>query len=329
MNTGVLRAAVLLAASILLLAGKSSWSQTYPAKPIRLVIGGLPGTAPDVIARLVQPHVSEALGQPLVIDNRGGGAGVLAAQIAIAAPADGHTVLFSGGATVTIVPFLTKKRPYDPVRDFTPVTLGTIAPMVFACHPSLPVKSVQDLIDLAKAKPRQLLFGSPGVGSIHHLAIEMFNRAAGVNMVHVPYRGGPPAVMDTIGGRLQLVVTTVIPSQPHVKAGKLRPIAVTSLKRVNVYPDVPTVAESGLPGFEALQWFAMFAPRGTPAAIRERIFSEVRKAVEIPSVASALAEQGQDVAVDGPKPLAEFQRTEIAKWGQVIAHLREAGSVLE
>jgi tripartite-type tricarboxylate transporter receptor subunit TctC len=329
MNTRLLRAALLLTASVALLAGNSSWGQTYPGKPIRLVIGGLPGTAPDVIARLIQPHVSEALGQPVVIDNRGGGAGVLAAQIAIAAPADGYTVLFSGGASVTIVPFLTKKRPYDPVRDFTPVTLGTIAPMVFACHPSLPVKSVQDLIDLAKAKPKELLFASPGVGSIHHLAIEMFNRAAGVSIVHVPYRGGPPAVMDAIGGRVQLVVTTVIPSQVHVKAGKLRPIAVTSLKRVNVYPDVPTVSESGLQGFEALQWFAMFAPRDTPAAIRDRIFSEVRKSVEIPSVASALAEQGQDVAVNGPQALADFQRTEIAKWGKVILHLRESGSVLE
>jgi tripartite-type tricarboxylate transporter receptor subunit TctC len=329
MNTRLLRAAVVFTASVALLAGNSSRSQPYPVKPIRLVIGGLPGTAPDVIARLIQPHVSEALGEPLVIDNRGGGAGVLAAQIAIAAPADGYTVLFSGGASVTIVPFLTKKRPYDPVRDFTPVTLGTIAPMVFACHPSLPVKSVQDLIDLAKAKPKELLFASPGVGSIHHLAIEMFNRAAGVSIVHVPYRGGPPAVMDAIGGRVQLVVTTVIPSQVHVKAGKLRPIAVTSLKRVNVYPDVPTVSESGLQGFEALQWFAMFAPRDTPAAIRERIFSEVRKSVEIPSVASALAEQGQDVAVNGPQALADFQRTEIAKWGKVILHLRESGSVLE
>jgi tripartite-type tricarboxylate transporter receptor subunit TctC len=320
---------VILVSALFCATANAAWGQLYPTKSVRLIIGGLPGTAPDIIARVMQPHVSESLAQPLVIDNRGGGAGVLAGQITVAAPADGYTALLTGGGGMSIVPFLTKKRPYDPVGDFTPITLVTIASMVFACHPALPAKSVQDLLALAKARPKELLFASPGVGSIHHLAIEMFNRAAGVGMVHVPYRGGPPAVMDAIGGRVQLVVTTVIPSQPHVKAGRLRPLGVTSLKRVNVYPEVPTVSESGLQGFEALQWFAMFAPRATPAAIRERLFGEVRKAVEIPSVASALAEQGQELAVNGPQALAEFQRTEIAKWHKIIVHLRESGIVLE
>ena len=329
MNIRLLRVLVLLTASIALLAGNSSWSQVYPGKPVRLIIGGLPGTAPDVIARVMGPHVSESLGQPLIIDNRGGGSGILAAQIIATAPGDGYTMLMIGGAGLTIVPFLTKKRPYDPLRDFTPVTLVTIAPLVMACHPSLPVKSVKDLIALAKAKPKELLFASPGVGSIHHLAIEMFNRDAGVSMVHVPYKGGPPAVLDAISGRVQLVVTTVIPLQPHLKASRLRALAVTSAKRVAVYPDVPSISESGLPEFEALQWFGVFAPRDTPVAIRERLFGEVRKAVEIGSVASVLAEQGQELAVNGPQALAEFQRTEIAKWRKIILHLRESGTVLE
>ena len=329
MNTRLLRALVLLTAPVVFIAAGPVWCQPYPVKPVRLIIAGLPGTAPDVIARLMQPHVSESLRQSLIIDNRGGGAGLLGAQIVATAPSDGYTMLLIGGAGLTIVPFLTKKRPYDPLRDFTPVTLVTIAPLVIACHPSLPVKSVQELIGLATAKPKELLFASPGVGSIHHLAIEMFNRAAGVTMVHVPYKGGPPAVLDAIGGRVHLVVTTVIPSQVHVKAAKLRALAVTSTKRVSVYPDVPTVSESGLQGFEALQWFAMFAPRDTPAAIRERLFGEVRKAVEIPSVASVLAQEGQELAVNGPQALAEFQRTEIAKWQKIILHLRESGTVLE
>src|SRR5688572_13068961 len=326
MKTTLLPAVVLLSA---LVAGGSAWCQSYPVKPVRLIIGGLPGTAPDVIARLMSPHITEALGQTLVIDNRGGGAGILGAQLVATAPGDGYTALLVGGAGLTIIPFLTKKRPYDPDKDFTPVTLVTVAPLVMACHPSLPVKSVKELIGLAKPKPKELLFATPGIGSIHHLTFEMFNRAAGITLTHVPYKGGPPAVIDTISGRTHFVITTVIPVQPHVKAAKLRAIAVTSAKRVGPFPDVPTVAESGIPGFEALQWFAMFAPRDTPAAIRERLTGEVRKAAEIQSVASILAQEGQEIAVNGPQALAEFQRTETAKWQKVIGQLRESGVVFD
>lgn len=329
MKGRLLRAVALLFAPVAFIAAGPAWCQPYPAKPVRLIIAGLPGTAPDVIARLMHPHVSESLGQSLIIDNRGGGAGILAAQITATAPGDGYTMLMIGGAGLTIIPFLTKKRPYDPLRDFTPVTLVTIAPLVLACHPPLPVKSVNELIILSKAKPKELLFGTPGVGSIHHLAVEMFNQAAGITLGHVPYKGGPPAVLDAISGRVQLVITTVIPVQPHLKSSKLRALAVTSTNRVGVYPDVPTVSESGLDGYEALQWFAMFAPKDAPLAIRERFFGEVRKAAQIPSVASILAQEGQELAVNGPQALVEFQRTEIAKWQKVIGHLRESGIVLE
>jgi tripartite-type tricarboxylate transporter receptor subunit TctC len=329
MKSRLLGTVAVLTTALAFVSAGPSWCQRYPVKPVRLVIGGLPGTAPDVITRVMGPHISESLGQPLIIDNRGGGSGILAAQIIATAPGDGYTMLMIGGAGLTIVPYLTKKRPYDPLRDFTPVTLVTIAPLVIACNPSLPAKSVEELIALAKAKPKELLFASPGVASIHHLAIEMFNRDAGISMVHVPYKGGPPAVLDAISGRVQLVVTTVIPLQPHLKASRLRALAVTSTKRVPVYPEVPTVSESGLPGFEALQWFAMFAPKDTPVAIRERFLGEVRKAIEIPAVTSVLAAQGQELAVNGPQALAEFQRSEIAKWQKVIAHLRESGVVLE
>jgi tripartite-type tricarboxylate transporter receptor subunit TctC len=318
---------VLLTASIALVAGGSAQARTYPTKPVRLIIGGLPGTAPDIIARLVSPTISESLRQPLILDNRGGGAGLLGAQITAAAPPDGYTVLIVGGGSLVIVPFLTKKRPYDPVADFTPVTLVTLAPLVLASNPSLPVKSVKELIALSKAKPKQLLYGTPGVGSIHHLTVEMFNRAAGTDVLHVPYKGGPPAVVDTIAGRVHLVITTVIPVSPHIKAARLRGIAVTSAKRTTVFPDLPTVAESGVPGFESHQWYGIFTPRNTPTAIREKLFKEVRKAMDKPDTMAVLDQEGQQLAVNGPQALAEFRQAETAKWQKIIALLRESGSL--
>ena len=329
MRTAWLRVGVLLTASMSLFQSPAAWSQTYPVRPVRLIIGGLPGTAPDVMARSIMPRVSESLGQPVIIDNRGGGAGLLGAQITAAAPADGYTVLFVGGAALSIIPFLTKKPPYDPVRDFVPVTFVALAALVIASHPALPATSVKELIGLAKAKPKALLYGTPGVGSIHHLTFEMLNRGAGIATVHVPYKGGPPAVLDTIGGRVQLVITTTIPVLPHVKTGRLRGLGVTSAKRSAVFPDLLTVAESGVPGFESHQWFALFAPRNAPTAATEKFFGEVRKAVELPAVAAVLAQEGMEPAVNGPKALAEFLRAETKKWHDMIRYLREAGAVLE
>lgn len=327
MKTTLLRVVVLLTASIVLVAGGSSWGQTYPAKPVRLIIGGLPGTAPDIIARLIGPSMSDSMGQTLILDNRGGGGGLLGAQITAAAAPDGYTVLIVGGGSLVIIPFLTKTPLYDPVADFTPVTLVSLAPLVLACNPSLPVKSLQELISLSKAKPKDLLYGTPGVGTIHHLTIEMLNRAAGINLMHVPYKGGPPAVIDTIGGRVQLVITTVIPVSPHIKAARLRAIAVTSAKRTSVYPDVPTIAESGVQGFESHQWFGIFTPRNTPGAVREKFYREVSKAVDKPGVTAVLDQEGQLLAVNGPQALDEFRRMETAKWRKIISQLREAGGL--
>jgi tripartite-type tricarboxylate transporter receptor subunit TctC len=318
--------AVFLTASVVLIAGGSAWGQAYPTKPVRLVIGGLPGTAPDVIARLISPTMSESMGQPLILDNRGGGAGLLGAQITAASAPDGYTVLIVGGGSLVIVPFLTK-TPYDPVTDFTPVTLVTLAPLVLASNPSLPAKSVQELISLAKSKPKDLLYGTPGVGSIHHLTVEMFGRAAGINLTHVPYKGGPPAVVDTIAGRVQLVITTVIPVAPHIRATRLRAIAVTSAKRTSVYPDVPTVVESGVQGFESHQWFGIFTPRNTPAAVRERFYKEVRMASDKPEAKTVLDQEGQLLAVNGPQALTEFRQAESAKWQKIIAQLRQSGAL--
>ena len=315
------------ALSLALIASGSAWGQAYPTKPVRLIIGGLPGTAPDVIARLISPSMSESMGQPLILDNRGGGAGLLGAQITAAAAPDGYTFLIVGGGSLVIVPFLTNPRPYDPVADFTPVTLVTLAPLVLGAHPALPVKSIQELVALSKAKPKDLLYGTPGVGSIHHLTVEMLNRAAGITLMHVPYKGGPPAVIDAIAGRVQLVITTVIPISPHLKAARLRGLAVTSAQRTSVFPDLPTVAESGVPGFESHQWFGVFAPRSAPEAHRERFFKEVRKAVDRPGATAVLDQEGQVLAVNGPKALDEFRRTETAKCTKVISQLRAAGAL--
>ena len=327
MKTSLSQVVVLLTASIALAASGSAWGQAYPTKPVRLIIGGLPGTAPDVIARLISPSMSESMGQPLILDNRGGGAGLLGAQITAAAAPDGYTFLIVGGGSLVIVPFLTNPRPYDPVADFTPVTLVTLAPLVLGANPALPVKSVPELISLSKAKPKDLLYGTPGVGSIHHLTVEMLNRAAGITLMHVPYKGGPPAVIDAIAGRVQLVITTVIPISPHLKAARLRGLAVTSAQRTSVFPDLPTVAESGVPGFESHQWFGVFAPRSAPEAHRERFFKEVRKAVDKPGATTVLDQEGQVLAVNGPKALDEFRRTETAKWTKVISQLRAAGAL--
>lgn len=318
---------IFAALSIGLVMSGPAWGQAYPTKPVRLIIGGLPGTAPDIIARLIGPSLSESMGQPLILDNRGGGAGLLGAQITAAAAPDGYTFLIVGGGSLVIVPFLTNKPPYDPVGDFTPVTLISLAPLVLGANPALPVKTVQELISLSKAKPKGLLYGTPGVGSIHHLTVEMLNRAAGINLMHVPYKGGPPAVVDAIAGRVQLVITTVIPISPHIKAARLRGIAVTSAKRTSVFPDLPTVAESGVRGFESHQWFGVFTPKNTPATVRERFYKEVRRAVDKPGAAVILDQEGQLLAVNGPKALDEFRRTETAKWTKIISQLHAAGAI--
>jgi tripartite-type tricarboxylate transporter receptor subunit TctC len=269
------------------------------------------------------------LGQQFIVDNRPGGGGIVSAQITATSPADGYTVFLTGSGGVTIAPFLAKKRPYDPVQDFAPVTLVAIAPLIMTNHPSLPVRSVKDLVGLAKARPNQLIFASTGAGSVQHLTIEKFSRAAGINVVHVPYKGGAPAVMNTVSGEAQLVITAIPPVLSHIRSTRLRALAVTSSQRSSAVPEVPTVAESGLPGFESVTWYGMFAPKNTPAAIVDRLFNEIRKAADSTSVKSILAQEGLEPAVNGPRALADFHRADIARWQKVIRDLRESNIALE
>ena len=309
-----------------MISGGPSWCQSYPVKPVRLIVGGPPGGGADVVMRPIAQKLSETLGQQVIVDNRPGAGSMIAAQLAAGSPPDGYTVLQASASGFSISPFLQKKLPYDPIHDFTPITLIATAPLMLTVHPSLPVRSVKDLISLARTKPGQLLYASNGKGSFSHLTTEMFARSAGIAIVHVPYKGGTPAVIDTVSGNVQIVITAVPTLITQVRAARLRPLAVTSVKRSSAVPELPTVAESGLQGFESVQWYAVLAPKQTPAAITDKLYGEIRKAAESPAVRAPLAQEGAEMAVNGPQALVEFLRTDIAKWQKII---RESKIVLE
>lgn len=326
MKTSLVQAGVGMLSVIGIVASNLSWSQAYPVKPVRLILPGPPAGGADVVARPIAQKLSESLGQPVFVDNRPGAAGMIAAQLAASAPPDGYTMMVATAIGMSISPWLAKKRPYDPVRDFAPVTMVATAPLMIAVHPSLPTKTIRELVALAKARPKQLLYASNGTGTIQHLTTEMLSQAAGINMLHVPYKGGTPAVLDTVSGQVQLVMTAVPTVLAQVRAGRLRALAVTSSKRSSAVSEIPTVSESGLPGFESVQWYGIFTPKNTPAAITEKLYIEFRKAAESPAVKGPLAQEGAELAVTGPQALAEFLRADIAKWQKVI---RESGIVLE
>lgn len=309
-----------------MIAGGPSWCQSYPVKPIRLIVGGPPGGGADVVMRPIAHKLSETLGQQVIVDNRPGAGSMIAAQLVAGSPPDGYTVLQASASGFSISPFLQKKLPYDPIHDFTPITLIATAPLMVTVHPSLPVRSVKDLIGLARTKPGQLLYASNGKGSFSHLTTEMFARSAGIKIVHVPYKGGTPAVIDTVSGNVQVVITAFPTLIAQVRASRLRALAVTGEKRAPVLPELPTVAESALPGFVSVQWYGIFAPKGTPATITNRLHGEIQRAAESPAVKAPLSQEGAELTVTGPQALAEFLRADVLKWQRVI---RESGIVLE
>lgn len=326
MSGMLIRTGLLSFAFVGLVAGESSWCQSYPAKPVRLIVQGPAAGGADVIARPVAQKMTESMGQAVVVDNRPGAGGVVASQAVAGSLPDGYTLLLATASGFSIAPFLLKKRPYDPAQDFSPVTLLATAPLMVTVHPSLPVKSLKELINLAKARPRQLLYASNGIGSLSHLTTEMLSREAGITMMHVPHKGGTPAVIDTVSGNVQLVITALPTLLTQVKASRLRALAVTSSNRSSAVPDLPTVSESGIPGFESVQWYGIFAPKNTPAAITEKLHSEFRKAAESPTIKAPLAQEGAELAVSAPQALATFLRTDVAKWQKII---RESNIVLE
>jgi len=297
-------------------------AQIYPTKAIRLIIPYAPGGPNDIFGRMMAQKLTEAFGQQVVPDNRGGASGVIGTGLAARAAPDGYTLLLGGAALFAMNPVLLAKLPYEPLKDFAPVSLIASTPFILVVNPSLPVKNVQDLIALARSKPGQLNFGSAGAGGPPRLAAEMFKIMAGIDLVHVPYTSGAPALTATIAGEVQLFFSSIAPALPLVKDGKLRGLAVTSAKRTEVVSDYPTIAESGLPGYEIGNWFAMAAPAATPKPIIARLNAELVKAINMSDVRKRFIDLGADPIGSTPDELAAYIRSELVKWGKVI---RSAG----
>ncbi len=292
--------------------------QNYPNKPIRLIIPQSPGGPSEMIARLTGYELAENLGQSIVLDNRSGAGGSVGCEIASKAPPDGYTLLLGPPGCLTVNPSLYQKLPYDTLRDFQPITQLTSGPQMLVVHPSIAAHSVKELIALAKAKPGQFNFASGGAGAFNHLAFELFKNAAGVQIVHVPYKGTGPASAALVGGQVHMMMATLPPALPHVKAGRLRGLAVSSAQRSRAVPDVPTIAESGLPGFETVSWHSILAPAKTPKPIITRLHSELVKMLAQPDVRERFASQGLDVVGSTPEEFTEHIKREMAKWAKII-----------
>jgi len=308
----------MLAVAAALFFPVAGYGQNYPNRPIRMVTTA-PGGGLDFAARLFAPKLAESLGQPVVIENRGGG--ITPIELAAQGQPDGYTLLWNSGST-WILPFLQKAVRYDPIRDFAPISLVEIAPSVLVVHPSLPVKSVKDLIALAKARPGELNYAAGSVGSNTHLSPELFKSMAGVNIVHIHYKSSGSAFVDTMSGQVQIMFGSPGGAVPHIKAGRLRALAVTSAKPSKVMPDLPTIAASGLPGFESVVSHALFAPAKTPDAIVQQLGREIRRIIHLPEVANRLLSSGVEPVGSSPEEAAAYIKADMAKWGKII---REAG----
>lgn len=300
--------------------------QQYPTKTIRIVAPYAPGGGVDTVARLIADSLSKALGQGVIVENRPGAAGTIGAALVAKARADGHTLLLGTIATHGIAPSLYPNLPYDAQKDFTPISLLITQPNVLAVNPKLGARSVADLIRLAKEKPATIAYASSGSGTTLHLSAALFELAAGVELVHVPYKGSAPALIDLLGGQVQIIFDNLATALPHIQAGKLTPLAVTSSRRTAQLPGVPTMQEAGLAGYEVTSWYALYAPAHTPPAVAQRLNAEVRKAIALPAVAERLREQGLQPASGSAAQLAELTRAEIAKWARVV---KQTGVALE
>jgi tripartite-type tricarboxylate transporter receptor subunit TctC len=289
---------------------------SYPAKSIRMVIALAPGGGVDTTGRLIGQRLSQMWGQAVVADNRPGAGGVIAADIVAKAPADGYTLLMTSSG-VTITPSLSK-IPYDPVKDLLPVTLAVLSPGVMVVHPSIPVKNVKELIAFAKARPRELFYSSSGQGSAQHLSIELFCQMTGLKLTHVPYKGTAPSITDVVAGRIALTVASVISTRPMVTTGKLRALAGVGSKRSPALPDMPTVAESGVPGFAVDQWYALFLPGGTDRAIASKLQEAIARILLEPDTRKSLLAQGLDVVGSTQEEFTKLYLSELARWNKVI-----------
>jgi tripartite-type tricarboxylate transporter receptor subunit TctC len=292
-------------------------AQSFPAKPVRVIVGFPPGSGADITARVVGAKAGEGLGQQFVVENRPGAASNIAAELVAKAPADGYT-LFIGTVANTINATLYRNLPFDFARDFAPVALTTAAPNLLVVHPSLPAKSVKELVALAKSRPGQLTFASSGSGTAPHLSAELFKAMAGVSMLHVPYKGSPPAVIDLLAGEVTLMFSPSSTVLPHVKNGRLRALAVTTAGRIGLLPGLPTVAESGLKGYETITWFGFVAPARTSHPVLARLNGEIVRTLAIPEVRAVFAAQGIETVGGTPEEFGAYIRVEIEKWARAI-----------
>jgi tripartite-type tricarboxylate transporter receptor subunit TctC len=292
----------------------------YPNRSVRVIVPAAPGGGTDYTARTIAQKLTDLMGQTFVVDNRPGAAGNIGVEIAAKSNADGYTIVMPI-TSFAMNPHLYKNLPFDTVKDFAPITLASVAPLYLVINPSLPVKTVSDLIALARSKPGQLNYANSGNGTSAHLAGELFKKMAGIDLVSVPYKGGGPAVIDVVGGRVQMYFSTIPAALTQVQAGKLRGIAVTSAKRVALIPDVPTVAESGLPGYEIVGWFGLFAPAGTPKPIVEKLNRNINAVLRMPDTQKRFSTEGLVPGGGSSEELGRFLRSEIAKWGALIQQI--------
>ncbi len=317
-NFAKIAAAVLMASTM----ASTCFAQTYPSRLIRLIVPSAPGSPPDIRARWIAERLRPALGQGMIVDNKGGAAGIIGTQAAARSEANGYTLVLVHQGTLALNPHLYPDLPYDPIKDLAPVSRLVVSPLLLAVHPEVPVRSVADLVRLAREKPGQLNFGSPGAGTPPHMANELFTRLAQLDVMHIPYKSAPAAQIDLIGGELTYTFDAIASQLPQVRAGKIRGLAVTSAKRLAALPDIPTIAESGLPGYEYWSWMGICAPAGTPKEIISRLNTEIAKILRTREARDWFAEQGGNAIIETPEEFAAFIKSEYSRWGKII---RETG----
>ena len=318
-NPGLPALAVMLAVG---LATGAARAEDYPTHPIRLVVPYAAGGGADSVARIVAKRVGETIGQPIVIENRGGAGSIIGAELVKKSSPDGYTLLLGQSGPISINPAVYRDLPYDPLKDFAPVTMTTAYPYIMVVSPALGVKTLQEFVALAKSKTDQLNYGTTGVGAANHLVTELFDRKAGIRMTHIPYRGTALAVTDLIAGQVQVVFADPISALPHIKAGTLLALAVTSKERSPVASDVPTIAESGYPGFDAIAWHGILAPANTPTAIINRLNAEIVAALKDPETKGLLEKQAMQTVGNSPQAFADFIKQDIAIWKEVAEQAR-------
>jgi tripartite-type tricarboxylate transporter receptor subunit TctC len=310
----------------LLACSSQALAQPYPGKPVRIVVPYSAGGGTDIVARAVGQKLAERWGQSVLIDNRVGASGMIGADAVAKASADGYTLLMATPPEIAVNHFLFAKVAYNPERDFAPITLVAVTPLVIATYPGVPAKNIQELVALAKAKPGTLGYATPGTGSTQHLTAEMLMAAAGIQLVHIPYKGAGQSIPDVLGGQVPVGIYGLLTINQHAKAGKIRVLAVTTLKRSSTAPEYPTLAESGFPGFDTSLWFGLLAPAATPREIVAKVHDDVIQVLKLPEVKARIAEQGADIVGDTPAEFAAFISAESAKYARII---KQAGVKLD